>query len=113
MAITMHATATETASGVGPSQGISSQSLIGVFINVSALTGLLPSVTIKLQQSPDGTDWYDVQSFTSGAIGAVGLTALYPSITAQKLGDFARVAWTIGGTAGQSVTFSAQLMTAP
>lgn len=113
MALTMHATATETTSGFGPAQGISTPSLVGLFINVSALTGLLPSLTIKLQQSADGIDWYDVQSFTSGAIGSTGLTALYPSITAQKIGDIARVAWSIGGTVGQSVTFSAQLMTAP
>lgn len=64
------------------------------YLNVSAASGTTPSMTVKFQDSPDGTNWFDIASaaFTA-ATGAV-TQRLVVSNTAQ----YVRAVSTITGT---------------
>lgn len=89
----------------------------GVVLSISktAGTGTSPTVTIKVQGSANGTDWYDITGATTAAISANGVTTLTvcPGVpvtanvsTAQPLPRLWRIYWTIGGTDEPTVTFS-------
>jgi hypothetical protein len=71
-------------------------------VDVTAVSGTTPSLTVTVQDSPDGTTWTTRDTF--GAKTAVSNeTRTLPS----GLDVFQRVAWTITGTT-PSFTFSVQ-----
>lgn len=109
---TLHASGTETSSGNGSLVNLSENTLVGMFTSVTASSGVLPTLTIKLQQTPNGTDWYDVSSFTTNALGTASLSSLAPSINGQKIADQVRCSWTMGGV-NPSFTFVTELVTVP
>lgn len=89
----------------------------GVVLSISktAGTGTSPTVTIKVQGSANGTDWYDITGAATAAISADGVTTLTvcPGVpvtanvsTSQPLPRLWRIYWTIGGTDEPTVTFS-------
>ena len=106
-------TGTETQSGATAVIGIPNNQIIGLFVNVSAVSGTLPSLSVILQHSPNLTDWYDVPNaggtITLTGLSAVGLYSFYPSV-GQPCLDNIRLSWTIGGI-DPSFTFSADLGT--
>jgi hypothetical protein len=68
-----------------------------LYINVSAASGTTPSLTVKLQDSPDGgTTWYDVASAT--AMTTTGTQAFRINLANTPASDLLRIAWTISGT---------------
>ena len=67
------------------------------YLNVSAASGTSPTLTVTLQDSPDGVNWYPVPSGAFTAVTAVGLSRLVvPAGTA--VGSYLRAALTVGGT---------------
>jgi hypothetical protein len=98
---------TETSSGTGSPSSVGN-ALIGMFIDVSAASGTLPTLIVKLQHSPNGTDWYD--SLVNGtAVATTGLTSVLPSGT-QYVSENVRCIWTIGGV-NPSFTFTVDVET--
>lgn len=109
--VSLH-TGTETSSGVTAAIPMPANTIVGLFVNVSAVSGILPTLLVKLQQSPNGTDWYDVPQ-ASGIFQLVGLAGsglypLYPANNPQYVCDTVRCVWTITGV-GPSFTFDASL----
>jgi len=109
--VTLHASGTETSSGTSADIQAPSTTLVGMFVHISAVSGVLPTLVVKLQESPNGgIDWYDVPGIVNGsALTLVSLTNLLPSST-QFIADDIRVVWTIGGV-GASFTFEVIVLT--
>ena len=91
-----HAATEETTSGISASLG-SDNIIVGMFVNVIAASGVLPTLVVQLQHSPNGTDWYNVSGMVSGSLGTISLTDIIPSNTPQYVADAIRIVWTIGG----------------
>lgn len=107
--LTHTAASTGSASGDVELDGMTVRGLL-VYVNISAITGTSPTLTVTLQgKSPQGT-YYTV--LASAALTATGLTVLrvYPGLTAAAnltANDVApqafRISTAIGGT-GPAVT---------
>jgi len=107
--VTLHSSGAETQSGTGTSILIPFNSLVGMFTNISDHSGTLPTLVVKLQHTPNGTDWYDVSGITTNSLNATGLFSLAPAATAQRVADNVRCVWTIGGV-NPSFTFDVELV---
>jgi hypothetical protein len=84
-----------TASGATSAFGISNDNArVTAFVAVSAVSGTTPSATFTLQDSPDGTNWFDLD--VSSAVTAAGNLSL--AIPVQKDAPFVRVSYAITGT---------------
>ena len=110
---TLHS-GTETQSGTSIPFGIPNNQIVGVFVNVSAVTGILPLLTVTVQQSPNGTDWYDIPN-SSGILSlanmnTVGLYSVFPP-TGSTCCDDVQCVWTISGDKTTSFTFTVDLIT--
>lgn len=76
------------------------------YLNVSAVSGTSPTMTVTLQDSPDGVNWYNIPSGAFSAVTAVGTSRLaLPAGTA--VGPNFRASVTVGGT---TPSFTASLM---
>jgi hypothetical protein len=86
---------------------------IGMVVNITAVSGTLPSLTLTLQHSLDQTVFVNVPngqgSFSLAGLDSPGTYALYFP-TGQNLFDYARLSWTVGGTES-SFTFDASMGT--
>jgi hypothetical protein len=110
------ASAARTASGV--SGVLTNASGCGgvFFVNVTAVAGTGPTLAVRLQvQDPVSLAFVDIPGAVTATITAAGLYMLTvaPGLTAvaNSLVNFAlprtyQIAWAIGGSAGQSFTFS-------
>lgn len=106
-----------TASGVGTP--VVSNNARGAFIQVAvtAHAGTTPTLVVKVQGSVNGVDFFDLDA-TNAATSTINTDAnfiikVYPGLPTVAAGScnsplprFWRLAWTIGGSAGQSFTFS-------
>src|SRR5579862_2105522 len=110
MDITLHPSATETTSGNTASFGTGNMALCGMFVNITAASGTLPSITITLQHSPDGTVWYNVGNISVTSSGTATVSSAPPAL--GLLAEYSRCAWTVSG-ANPSFTFSVDLVTHP
>lgn len=61
-------------------------------VNVTAASGTTPSLTVNVQQSPDGVTWVTTDTFA--AVTAAGVS----NLRAEVRGRWARLAWTVSGT---------------
>ena len=108
----LHITGTETSSGVGMGLRPNTNTIVGLFVDVSAISGTdTPTLVVKLQHSPNSTngldgDWYDVAGMTTANITSVSNTQILPILNPEYTASTARVAWTITGTS-PSFTFEA------
>lgn len=109
MVLTFHSSAAETASGSSDSFKRSDMALVGLFVNVTAVSGLLPTLVVRLQHSPDGENWYNVGSIATNALNATGTYSSTPAALGL-LAEYIRVNWTIAGT-NPSFTFTADVVT--
>jgi hypothetical protein len=75
-------------------------------LNVTAISGTSPSLTVFIQDSVDGTNWNDVGSFT--AVTAV--SRLVINITTPFNARRLRVRWALGGSASPSATWDVKAM---
>lgn len=110
--VTLKASGAETASTVGGAVDTGGGSTATVTVTVSAHAGTSPTLVVAIQGSADGTNWV-----TLGTVGSDGFSvgngtapanintnasfrAVYPAT------QFLRYSSTIGGSAGQSLTYS-------
>lgn len=85
-------TITASATSAAVSSGNYSSAI--AYLNVTAATGTTPSLTVKLQDSPDGVTWYDIPSGAFTAATAVGTQRL----TVSNIGPLLRAVSTVTGT---------------
>lgn len=105
LAITLHASAAEVASGSGAAvdlhgtDGVETRRLAILVLSLSAITGTNPSLTCYLDTSTDGASWRQVDAWASQTAAAASVEL--------KTGDcdrYARVRWVLVG--GGSATFT-------
>lgn len=108
MRITFHSSETKTDNGTSEVFQENGMVLVGLFVAVSEVSGILPSLTVTLQQSPDNTNWYNVGNIAVTR-GTVGQTVSSPQALAM-LAEYTRIVWTITGTSA-SFTFTADVVT--
>jgi hypothetical protein len=75
-------------------------------LNVTAISGTSPSLTVFIQDSVDGANWNDVGSFT--AVTAVNRAVI--NITTPFNAKRLRVRWALGGSASPSATWDVKAM---
>lgn len=111
----VEASSAKTATGTGTVQTNCNAAGVILFVNVTAVSGTTPTLTVKVQHSFDGTTFADVPGAVTASITGSGLTVLtlFPGVTvaanaavSYPLARFWRLAWTIGGTT-PSFTFAA------
>lgn len=83
---------TVTASENGNAVEVSDFNGVLAYLNVTAVAGTTPSMTVTIQDSPDGVTWYDVSSFT--AVTAAGTQRLVES----NVGKYIRASIAVSGT---------------
>lgn len=108
MILNFHSSAAETATGSSDEFQRSDMALVGLFVNVTAVSGVLPTLVVKLQHSPDGENWYNMGSITTSTLNATGTYSSTPAALGL-LAEYIRVVWTIGGT-NPSFTFTADVV---
>lgn len=111
--VTLHTSGVETQSGSGAGMAPASTEFIGMFVHVTASSGVLPTLSVKLQESPNGSDWYDVPNagnVVSLAGLGIGTSSIFAANSGQQLLDNVRCVWTIGGV-NPSFTFEVLLGT--
>ena len=96
----LHALGAETTTGAGSAIDVRDMARLVVYLFVTAVTGTSPTLDVVVQDSPDGTTWTNLASFTQ--VTATGEQAARP---VTPFGNYIRVAWTIAGTS-PSFTFS-------
>lgn len=107
--VTLHPMGTEILDGQG--QPVPAyNTLIGIFLNVTDFQSPEndATLTIQLQDSPNGKDWYDVSGVTIAGTTGTGTFSYLPANT--LIADQARLTWTIAGTQ-PSFTFQVDLET--
>lgn len=106
-AVTLHLSAAENGSGTGGTESIGGENvLVGIFTNITAASGVLPTLSLKLQHSPDTNIWVDYPNFTVGYTGT-GANFFVPS-SGLRAADNVRLVWSVTGV-GASFTFECQL----
>ena len=111
----VEASSAKGTSAAGTTQINRDSSGVVLAIKTTASSGTSPTVTVKVQGSTNGTDWYDITGATTAAISTStttmltvcrGSTAAANSVIAQPLPRLWRIYWTIGGSDTPTVTFS-------
>ncbi len=102
---TLHASAAETATGQSASVDLSTYAEALAELNVTAVAGTSPTMTVSFQTSDDGADWYDMGT----AFAAVTAVSKPAALKFTNFGQFVRAVWTIGGTT-PSFTFTLKLV---
>lgn len=87
---------------------VSQMDELAVFLVVSAASGTSPSLTVTIQDSPDGNNWADAYSFPAVTAAATVLRAGWQDLK-MSVGRYLRVRWQVSG-AGASFTFTAKVV---
>lgn len=87
---------------------VSQMSELAGFLVVEAASGASPSLTVTIQDSPDGNNWADAYVFPAATSAPTVLRAGWQDLK-MSIGRFLRVKWQISG-AGVSFTFSAHVV---
>jgi hypothetical protein len=90
--ITILASTALAESGESGSVDVSGIDELSVYLDISAASGTEPTIDVVIQDSPDGTNWYDHTTFSQKT--AVGKDAKRIS----NFGKFMRAKYTIAGT---------------
>lgn len=106
--ITLLGSAARTATATGSAMYAKNSEYVGLFVNVTAISGDSATVTVKIQESADGANFADVSSFTTSGLTATGLVRIAAPTVGLKCADYVRAVATISGTE-PSITFSAFL----
>ncbi len=77
---------------------------MAAFLIVNSASGTSPSLSVKLQDSPDGVNWADVYTYPAVTAGNTVLRAGWSDFK-YSLGRYLQATWTISGTT-PSFTFS-------
>ena len=92
--------ATKTASGNGDTYEVGDESTLRLTLAVTAASGTLPTLDVKVQTSQDASTWRDVYLFGQKTTTTTGDRQSF-----SNLDRFVRAVYTIGGT-NPSFTFS-------
>jgi hypothetical protein len=99
---TLVASLARTANGnSGPLDGYDDAESLRVQLEVTASAGTTPTLNVLVEDSLDGVTWNTIGTFTQKIT-----TAREVINVSAPFSDIVRVSWTIGGSAGQSFTFS-------
>lgn len=87
--------------------GVSTGGFSGLvaFLKVTSVSGLTPTLDIKLQDSPNGTDWYDI----GGGAFTQSTAATTKRLSVSGVGTFVRAVVDLGGT-NPSFNFSLDIV---
>lgn len=107
MVITAHPLSTETQSGNSNIFATSGCELAGLFVNITAKSGTLPTLVVKVQTTPNQTDWYDVPNIATSTLNNITGIWIVP-LSGLRVSEDIRIVWTIGGV-NPSFTFSADV----
>ncbi len=102
---TLHASAAETATGQSAGVDLSTHREALAELNVTAVTGTSPTMTVSFQTSDDNADWYNL----GDAFAGVTAVAKQNALRLTNVGRYLRAVWTIGGTT-PSFTFTLKLV---
>lgn len=100
----IEASSAKTATGQGAAQGAPIGSKLAIALDVTAVTGTTPNMTVSVQWSHDGTAWFDGDP--ADAFTAITAAAKKVKMFDQKAPLY-RLSWVITGTT-PSFTFSAR-----
>ena len=75
------------------------------YLNITAISGTTPSLTVTLQDSPDGITWYNIPAGTFTAATTISTQRL----TISNVGQYVRTISTVTGTT-PSFTVDLQLI---
>jgi hypothetical protein len=106
--VTILDSAARTATGTGDAApGFAMAEKLGAAVVCSARSGTNPTLDVILQHSPDGTNWFDLITFTqlTAAGSEYKVVSEEQGSTVQVIGDRLRAKYTLGGT-NPSFTFS-------
>lgn len=98
--VVLAASGARTSNSSGPHHPTRDDDTARLTLDVTASGGTTPTLDVDIETSPEGTSWSTVDSFTQ----ATGTNS--QRLVVSNLDRFVRVAWTIGGTAGPTFTFS-------
>ena len=102
-AITLLPSAARTTSGSGDgSSAAAAFREANVLLDITAVSGTSPSLTVTLETSADGTNWFAHTAF------AAKTAAAKDALKLANLGSYVRASYTISGTS-PSFTFSVVL----
>lgn len=87
---------------------VSQMSELAVFLVVGTASGASPSLTVTIEDSPDGSNWANAYSFPAVTTASAVLRAGWQDLK-MSVGRFLRVSWQISGS-GASFTFSVQVV---
>lgn len=93
-------TVTQNGSGSPVDTGDGNNWGAALFLNVTAAAGTTPTLTVTVEDSPDGQTWYPLATFTQ----ATGVTKEAKRVL-DVFGRYLRVSYVVGGTT-PSFTFS-------
>lgn len=89
-----HPSAAETVTGQSAALDVSTANEGMALLSVTAASGTVPTLDVKVQVSADGTAWFDEGTAFTQAVAAV--TPAAKKLT--NFGAFMRYVWTITGT---------------
>ena len=101
----LRASSATTATGQSAAVDFSDDMEGVALLNVTAVSGTTPSMTVKFQTSDDASDWYD----TGDTFSAVTAATKPNALKLTNLGRYVRAVWTITGTT-PSFTFTLKLV---
>lgn len=108
--ITLVSSGAKTSDGQGNSVDVSRWETGVVFINVTAVSGTSPMLTITLEGSPDNSTFYDLHDETGRPVRIPPLTAVSSfAVPISGFGKYLRVAYEVDGTS-PSVTFASSFI---
>lgn len=100
-----------TASGSSGPLAVGVLTQLAVDVDVTALSGTSPTLTIFVERQGADGNWYPI--YSPSAINATGLTStsIGPGLTTPALvTSTVRFRWVIGGSATPTVTFSVSVI---
>lgn len=77
-----------------------------VGVHTTAVSGTSPTLTVKVQDSPDGTTWTDISGLATSALSTANVFA---TVFGHSPNKFVRVVGTVGGSATPTVTATVTL----
>ena len=98
--------AAQTASGnSGILGGYGPANSLVVQLNVTAVSGVTPTLDMVVEDTVDGTNFFPIATFTQVLVAGASVQSVAPT---ASFTDRLRVRWTIGGTT-PSFTFAVQI----
>jgi len=91
--------------------GFSRADVIAATLVVSAASGTNPTLDVVVQHSIDGSNWFDLLTFTqrTAAGSELKVASEIQGTTVTAIGDRLRAKWTVGGTNTPTFTFKVNL----